>query len=352
MANIYLADSSAHRGKDFEEYPRVRIEESYQQDVHKKHSLVRDPDSADIILFATNHYFPPLGLGIYKETLFRKYRHKTVVLNNNDYPSPVVGGLCASWEGNLETIPGMAQGWAYYHPSSAEPTIEFRALSDSPAYLWSFKGASENHPVRGRLFATNDPRAFLEDTSKQSIPNLRQETRQEEQQNFLSNYRELLYDSAFVACPLGKGASSMRIFEAMRAGRCPVIISDAWRPPPFIDWEVSSIRLPEAEVEKLPEILRSREAEASQLGVAARQEWERVLGPTGLFHYTVEACQSILQARKNSTTAQQLASYAKVLEPKHARVLLRYLRQSLGQGNASRLGSKTKVRASKSIQHK
>ncbi len=38
------------------------------------------------------------------------------------------------------------------------------------------------------------------------------------------------------SAPRGIGASSVRIFEAMRAGRAPVIISDDWIVPPVGDW--------------------------------------------------------------------------------------------------------------------
>ena len=71
----------------------------------------------------------------------------------------------------------------------------------------------------------------------------------------------------------------MRLFETMQVGRCPVILSDDWLPPPFVDWEACSLRIPERQVTSLPEILRARCDEAAQLGLAARRAWEENFSP-------------------------------------------------------------------------
>ncbi len=71
----------------------------------------------------------------------------------------------------------------------------------------------------------------------------------------------------------------MRLFEAMQAGRCPVILSDDWLAPPFIDWSSCSIQVPEARVRELPGILRARSDDADRLGRAAREVWEEYFSP-------------------------------------------------------------------------
>ncbi|MEM9258358.1 MAG: exostosin family protein, partial [Bacteroidota bacterium] len=134
----------------------------------------------------------------------------------------------------------------------------------------------------------------------------------------------------FIACPRGVGASSMRIFESMRAGRAPVIISDAWEPPPFIDWASCSLRIPESEVATLPIILREHADKAISMGLKARQEWEKVFSHEGLLHHTVEACLSILEARKNATIKHKLTAIRNSLSPTYFRFMLRYLKKSIG----------------------
>ncbi len=151
-----------------------------------------------------------------------------------------------------------------------------------PRFLWSFKGSQITHAVRKHLFELCAPDAFVEDTSARSLPNLMRKTNIAEQKQFLRGYCDLLRDSAFIVCPRGVGASSMRIFEAMRAGRAPVVISDDWTPPPFVNWDRCCLRISEKQIKELPDYLRQDSSEAEQLGQTARKEWERVFGEEGL----------------------------------------------------------------------
>jgi hypothetical protein len=144
-----------------------------------------------------------------------------------------------------------------------------------PDVLWSFMGTASNHPVRKALFDLDRSRALVVDTQRWSDTvrwawktDLRGEGR-----SMFQEYVSVLGRSHFVVCPRGKGASSIRLFEALQAGRCPVIISDDWLAPPFVDWSSCSLRIPEAEVGELPRILRSHEAEAETLGREARAVW-------------------------------------------------------------------------------
>lgn len=329
MANLYLSTASPKGGPHWD-YPAVRIREAYASDLHKRHTLVEDPEKADVILFATNYDYPPVGLGLLRENLYKQHKDKVVLFNSNDYPSPLLGGLCASWHSGLEAVPGTGQGWCYYHPTSAEPQIEYMPWPEGgPKYLWSFKGSICTHPVREDLFQIEDSEALLADTSKVSLDNLRGKTTEAEKQAFLEEYLDLLRQSAFIVCPRGRGASSMRLFEAMRAGRSPVIISDAWLPTPFIDWDSFSIRIAESDVASIPEILRERRADAEALGKIARAEWERVLGPQNLFHYITEAALMVQKANQRATTKQRVQKSMQITQPPYFRAILRHYAQKL-----------------------
>jgi hypothetical protein len=98
--------------------------------------------------------------------------------------------------------------------------------------------------------------------------------------------------------PRGIGPSTYRLFEAMEMGRCPVILSDDWTPPPFIPWEKFSIRLKESQVGDLPRILADAPYEA--LGRAAREAWEQYVDRPHAFHYLSETLQLIF-AQKGAT---------------------------------------------------
>jgi hypothetical protein len=295
MSSIYLA-RAANRSTEWFDYPRKRIVESQSRDAFGSHRIVQSPDDADVVLFATNDIFAPAGLGVLAEPTFRRHFSRSLVVNSDDYPSPIIGGLCPSWPCSDATA-GRAIGWCYHHPNAAEATLLPQPWPVRPRYLWSFCGSQVTHLVREKLMKTRDPEAFCQDTSRHSLANLSGQTSATESAQFIREYAALLASSAFIACPRGRGASSMRIFEAMRAGRAPVIMSDEWMPPPFIAWEHCSLRLPEKEISRLPDFLRENRANAPELGRRANEEWNRVFGPSGLFHHTVEACLAILRSR-------------------------------------------------------
>jgi Exostosin family len=160
--------------------------------------------------------------------------------------------------------------------------------------------------VRSTILSIADPEAFIEDTSSASLPNLMKVTDDNEYNEFIQEYISLLRSSAFIVCPRGAGTSSMRIYESMRAGRAPVIISDDWMPPPFVDGDQCSLRLRENEVHKLPEFLRSHRSSAEQLGKSAFSEWSRIFGSGGLFHHTTELCLKMLSERKKVSVAEKV----------------------------------------------
>lgn len=323
MASIYLARATG-RSTDWFDYPRRRIIESQSRDAFGSHRIAPCPDDADVVLFATNHNFHPVGLGVLGENIFRRHFGKCVVFNCDDYPSPIIGGLCASWPCR-ETTPGLAKGWCYHHPNAAEVALQRQPWPGRPKYLWSFCGSAATAPVRGQLINIRDSEGFCENTSQQSLPNLMGIASQAAQEQFVNKYVSLLANSAFVVCPRGRGPSSMRLFEAMRAGRAPVIISDDWTPAPFVAWERCSLRLPEAEIGRLPEFLREHRADAQTLGQRANEEWNRVFGPAGLFHYTVDACLTLVKERRRDFKFQTFKRFGILARPPWHRHLVRWL---------------------------
>ena len=65
----------------------------------------------------------------------------------------------------------------------------------------------------------------------------------------------------------------------MQCGRVPVIVSDDWVPPKGPTWERFSIRVSEANVQNLPNLLKQNEPEWRVMGRRAREEWEKWFSP-------------------------------------------------------------------------
>jgi len=325
MATVFLA--TLHRGQsEWDLYPKRRLEESSLCDAYNKHVLTDSPNRADLIIIATNCTPHPIGLGLLAERYFRRYSRKCVLFDSGDNPSPLVGGLCASWPFPDNERAACSVGWCYHHPNAAEPHIDPHKKVLAGKYLWSFQGSSYTHPARKKLFALKDELSFTSDTSATTLPNLMGQTSMELQAIFRNEYIQLLQDSDFILCPRGRGTSSMRIFEAMRAGRVPVIISDKWTPPPFIDWARISIRVKEDEVDKVPGLLREYQRHAREMGNRAQDEWNRVFGEEGLFHHTVEACLLLLEKRNEQNFSERIARAKYLVKKPYVQEIPRYLK--------------------------
>jgi hypothetical protein len=201
---------------------------------------------------------------------------------------------------------GRARGGFYVYHTHYEP--EFAAAlqprpHDESKFLWSFVGSVASCPaVRGPLLALPDERALTRDTTRDTAEWSRrwqfEGPDRAERSRVLSSYAETLHQTKFVVCPRGVGLSSVRLFEAMRVGKCPVIVSDDWLAPPFVEWESCAIRIPERDLRHLPAVLREREKDAVALGLRARVVWEQRYSPRGMLDTLVEACLDIGPARR------------------------------------------------------
>lgn len=65
------------------------------------------------------------------------------------------------------------------------------------------------------------------------------------QQANTNEYIDILSRSRFSLCPRGIGTGTKRIWESLRAGAIPIIISDGWEPPSCWDWSDTAIFIEE-----------------------------------------------------------------------------------------------------------
>jgi hypothetical protein len=142
-------------------------------------------------------------------------------------------------------------------------------------------------------------------------------------------YARILTESAFVLCPRGGGTATFRLFEAMMLGRVPVIISDEWVPPSGPDWESFSVRVEEAEIERLPTILAERESEAEAMGVTARAAWLEWFSETTSFHTVVQWCLELTTSAASRAGYRRYGPYRQMLRPYH---MARWTAKRLGHG--------------------
>lgn len=221
---------------------------------------------------------------------------RTYVYSQLDNPFPWAPGIYVSLPAARATkayTGGFYVAGHHHEPGGLAEEIE-AARGIEPDLLWSFMGTIKNHPIRERLLAVPDKSGMVQNTERwDQVIRWNWRDHGAESRNAFSSYANSLGRSSFVLCPRGRGASSFRIFEAMWAGRPPVIVSDDWLPPPFVDWSSCSLRIPEADVGEIPTILREREGEAGALGRQARLVWEQFFSPQQQLNTLISACLAI-----------------------------------------------------------
>jgi hypothetical protein len=321
MAAVLVLSATPPDDEDEGNLAPLRVlEQSAVADDLQVHSLTNDPASADVILFAEI-----FGAGFYFERVrghpfVKKYRENCFLFCANDFVIPFLPGIYASIEerwSSSRTRAGFYLG---------EPGAEFlinTPLTDTAAYLYSFVGSIDTAPIRRNLASLNHPRGFFHDTAADYQRVLHRKMPAEERREYHRRYAEIAAASKFILCPRGCGASSMRLFDTMRIGRVPVILSDKWVEAVGPCWDRFSVRIAEGEYDRVPAILEEREIEAAKMGQLARSQWEEWFSEQVLFHRVVEWCLDIKRQRRIPEKWAHFAAYIQYLRPFHFRHLLR-----------------------------
>jgi hypothetical protein len=293
-----------------------RMQYSAQRDKFGIHQMTEDPAVADVILFVENCTPIQHAFEVRTHPVYRAHQSRCFLFSRNDLPVAFLPGIYAS-------IP---QHW--YDPSRVRSgfyldVFDHDFLPDgdiSPRdVLYSFVGHRANHVLREQIFGLQHENQCLIDTSSfWPYGELSSETRTMLEEQYVDVARR----SRFVLCPRGLGASSIRLFEMMRMGRAPVILSDAWVPPEGPAWDTFSIRVPERDLGRLPALLEARASEAVAMGQRAREAWEQWFGPEAAFHRTTEWLLDLQRTRTSSyQTARRIAP--QLLDPTCLRSFLR-----------------------------
>jgi hypothetical protein len=280
-----------------------RLLDAASRDRFRIHRLTDDPERADIILFVGST--EPNLSDVRAHSYLRRWPAKCFLHHTGDRVIPFLPGVYASIERRWYRSWWCRSGF-YLRVFDHQGLEDFENIGEAP-YLFSFVGQAANAPVRRRLLELGGAGAFIRDSRLLSSEQKR------------SVYVESMRDSKFILCPRGGGASSFRLFETMKVGRIPVVISDAWVPPVGPDWTRCSIRVAERDVANIPLILRSREADALQMGQAARREWEDWFSKEVAFHRITDWCLELLRSPRPPAVVTRFYVDVQRLRPYHFR---------------------------------
>ncbi|MDB9442163.1 exostosin family protein [Sphaerospermopsis kisseleviana CS-549] len=267
-------------------------------------NFVKDPDIADVIILFENFSFKHLDYikRLEKDDFIKRYAGKIYTIN---YDDTTFGFLPGCYTGLTRN-----NFMKNFHIASCYPKeynqelVEFRKeyqFEFSPNLLFSFRGSAKSHPIRERIFRKIPPN---KDWILTRINTAFYAHTELEKNVFL---QEIL-NSHFVLCPRGSSPSTYRMYEAMSLGRCPVIISDDWIPQVGIDWSSCSIRIPESEIQRIPEILKSQLANAKQLGIKSLLTWNSFFSEQKKFSIFLQQILTLadVQPIKNFDSLQQV----------------------------------------------
>jgi hypothetical protein len=229
---------------------------------------VKTVEEADIVLYLESGYIGLADLPLLLHCVQAAKSAMHFIFSESDWPFPVLPGAYPS----LSKRCAWGHSWCFL-PSFSFATSEARARTDSePEFLFSFLGRVATHSVRRKIRKLDGGSTPCLDIAEgpQRFPCF----------DYSKTYAQLLERSKFVLCPRGFGPSSIRMFEAMSFGRVPVIVSDAWQPPPDIPWQEFSVVIPERRVSDLPVVLERLESKARPMGQVARQVFDANFSPS------------------------------------------------------------------------
>jgi hypothetical protein len=228
------------------------------------------PARADIIILLESAEYKTVEyLDILEnDPLIQKHADRVYTINYDDHPEGMLAGLYTSLEEPFFN-PEIHGIWPVLFMNN--PLVYDLTQTDicrsRPSRLFSFTGA-ESHEVRKRLFAL-----FSQPSSERRVERVTKWYNHDDSDR--RHFVNVALDSMFSLCPRGFTCYTHRIPEIMALSRVPVIIADDWIPFSFEQAPPYYIKVPETDIEYLPDILSARRDEAEQYGRNARMVWEK-----------------------------------------------------------------------------
>jgi hypothetical protein len=302
------------------------IQKTSKIDTFKKYKLENNPQLADIIIFVEHHPgFDPYFFNVLKHPIYKRYKNKCYLYHDNDQHISIIPTISPSIS-TKHFNKKLHHPFQYIAQISNNIHIDnFVKKIDERKYLYSFIGTSRTSPLRISILEQNKDDIYLLDTLQINSWDLNPE----ERNKYFLNYAEISSQSKFILCPRGVGPSSYRLFESMKMGIAPVIISDEWVEPIGIDWKSCSIRIKEKDIFKIYEIVKNRENDFLELGINAKKIYENFFSSEKQFHLLSLAANNLHSYRKQISFFDYLYEYLRFLESFHLRNLLRYFKNKI-----------------------
>lgn len=252
------------------------------------------------------------GQQVEVDEMVDRYPDKCFAISTTAWPQYSAHGVYTSVSGLVPKFGGRIRSGGYTTNTSMykNPFIEGAELGSGAAYpkeyLYSFIGRN-CHSVRQALFDMKHQRAdvLIEDSSAHFAlwDDNRDEVKLVAAQK---RFCDVLKQSKFALCPRGISPNSIRLFEALKLGVAPVVLSDGWSFPIGPRWDNFSIVVPERHVKSLEHILAEREGDYQTMGQRAAQAYEQWFSERAYFNFLVDSC---LDIKRKQWVPERMAQF-------------------------------------------
>lgn len=261
------------------------------------HREAANPESADAIVIHEEFSFKEWRYvsTLLKDPLVGRYPNKVYTINNDDAANGLLRGVYTSLP--KSRFNAQIHGIVPYASFPNQAILERRlAPRPEPKYLGTWRGNTKsNRRLRNHFFEVckSSPEFLVEATTSWLNHDVSEK----------HHYVDVLLSGRFSLCPAGWAAVSFRIYESMALGVCPVIIADEFVPPNGPIWSDFSIRIPEADVPNIAQILGGFSDTYLEMGKKAQQAWEQYFSPERVIRYYSDALLTCIRTGLNTGSA-------------------------------------------------
>jgi hypothetical protein len=264
-----------------------------QSEFNQRYSLAKVSNDADLIIYVEPWYIKhrQYVFSLLSEDIIIKSPNRCFAIDCADTSWGLMPGVYTGLRSSQINRKRFRSGGYLTEYNSLGDEVFSRKKDIEPKLLFSFRGHTSSD-TRLRIFESNFSRDDI------AINRTYEWCHHSDEQKLL--YTEELINSKFVLCPGGNCPASIRLFETMKMGRVPVILSDDWVAPDGPTWLDFSIRVSESKIHELPEIIERYEAQAFTMGKLAREAWEKWFSPDVIYIRMLNYIESIYLERDSN----------------------------------------------------
>ena len=266
--------------------PEVEVEKNFYSDAigSSPDYLVCCDDAAEADFVVVTDFSEPDHFGqVLKLPEVSGYPEKSIIISETDHPTEILPGLYSSGINSCFLRP-YVDGWHFPFLNVRFPNQQIQLSEKRPKKAPEFLGSFLGYPSHTLRLNLAKKFSHFTDMNIKVAKDYQhfEENEDLESEAAQKRYVEILRNSHFSLCPRGRGPSSMRLYDSMSFGIVPVIISDEWIKPSFVDWDSCSIQIKERHLGDLHKVLTDNREYSQEMGETAKAVYRKYFAADAL----------------------------------------------------------------------